>query len=276
MRDIRVAAVVSHAPINEKSANLNRIAAWAARAADQGAGIACFPEMSISGYTTRAVIVDGAEPVPGPSSETLLGISQDVGITILAGLAETAANGRVYATHLVVRPNGTLGVYRKTHLAPPETSQFKAANTVPIFEWQHLRFGLQLCYEAHFPDLTTRMVEAGADIIFLPHASPRGTSQEKFESWRRHLSARAFDNGVFVVACNQAGDNGAGLTFPGVAVAFGPSGEVLDRLICDDEAMLIVDLKQRDLEAVRKHRMRYFFPNRRPNLYRKPIIVEKD
>ena len=43
----------------------------------------------------------------------------------------------------------------------------------------------------------------------------------------RHLPARAFDNGVFIVACNQTGTNGGGLSFPGVAMVIGPNGRVL-------------------------------------------------
>jgi predicted amidohydrolase len=50
---------------------------------------------------------------------------------------------------------------------------------------------------------------------------------EKFESWMRHLPARAFDNGVFVGACNPVGENGAGLSFPGVALLLGPDGRLM-------------------------------------------------
>lgn len=276
MRDIRIAAAITRAPLSESSANLDRIADWSAKAADSQVEIVCFPEMGISGYSTKGVVVNAAETLPGPSSEALLAIARKCNITVLAGLAERTESGRVYASHLVVRPTGSFGVYRKTHLAPPETSFFRAADTVPVFEMDRLRFGLQLCYDAHFPELTSQMAAAGADIIFLPHASPRGTPREKFESWKRHLTARAYDNGVFIVACNQTGDNGAGLQFPGIAVVFGPSGEVLEQLESNDEAMLIVDLKAQDLKSVRDHRMRYFFPNRRPNVYRQPTIVEKD
>jgi N-carbamoylputrescine amidase len=111
------------------------------------------------------------------------------------------------------------------------------------------------------------MAVAGADIIFIPHASPRGTPTEKLNSWMRHLTARAFDNSAFIVACNQVGDNQNGLQFPGVAVTIDPSGEVIEKNIGDIDAMIIADLKADDLEAVRGHRMRYFLPNRRPELY---------
>ena len=83
----------------------------------------------------------------------------------------------------------------------------------------------------------------------------------------RHLSARAFDNGVFIVACNQVGKNQKGLDFPGLAVVVGPSGNILTDNTTDRDGMLIADLMAEDLSEVRDHKMRYFLPNRRPEIY---------
>jgi N-carbamoylputrescine amidase len=83
----------------------------------------------------------------------------------------------------------------------------------------------------------------------------------------RHLPARAYDNGLFVIACNQTGENKKGLSFPGIAVVIGPSGEVIDKDLTGREGMLVADLRVEDLARVRNHRMRYFLPNRRPELY---------
>jgi N-carbamoylputrescine amidase len=111
------------------------------------------------------------------------------------------------------------------------------------------------------------MAIKGADIIFIPHASPRGTPEGKLQSWMRHLSARAFDNGLFVAAVNQTGDNRLGLLFPGMAVVIGPDGEVLCQYVSGNEAIVFADLKSDDLNHVRRHPMRYFLPNRRPEIY---------
>ena len=188
-------------------------------------------------------------------------------IVILAGMAEKDEKDRIFASHLVVTPQNISGIYRKIHIAPPERNILSAGNSVPLFEVEGVKFGIQLCYDAHFPELSTRMAVDGADIIFMPHASPRGTPNEKFNSWMRHLTARAFDNGVFIVACNQSGDNQNGLDFPGIAMVIGPSGDVLQDNISGKEAMIVADLKADVLAAVRGHRMRYFLPNRRPELY---------
>ena len=74
---------------------------------------------------------------------------------------------------------------------------------------------------------------------------------------------------VFVVACNQAGKNGEGLSFPATAVVIDPSGDVLAQDTSGEEGLLVVDLDAARLDHVRRHRMRYFLPNRRPDLYRK-------
>ena len=137
-----------------------------------------------------------------------------------------------------------------------------------VFHWSGVRFGIQLCYDAHFPELSTQMAETDADIIFIPHASPRGRAADKHQSWKRHLPARAFDNGLFVVASNQRGTNENGLVFPGNAVAFSPSGEIIKSRLSGNAAMLVADLTAEQLQHVRSHRMRYFLPNRRPGLYR--------
>ena len=268
MKDVRIALVVMNCPVARNRENLERIAHWTREAGRQGVQILCFPELCISGYATRTAAADAAEGVPGPSTDFLQQLARREQMVILAGLAEKDEAGNVYADHLVVTPKGLAGAYRKVHIAPPERDLFAAGSSVPLFSGAGVRFGIQLCYDAHFPELSTRMALEGADLIFMPHASPRGTPDEKFNSWTRHLTARAFDNGLFVAACNQTGANGMGLQFPGLAVVVGPSGQVIARAAETEEGILTADLKAAELRHVRDHRMRYFLPNRRPEIYR--------
>ena len=265
--DLRIAAAVMEAPLGRTSANFERTAELARQAGDAGAQLVCFPEMNLTGYGTRPTVREQAQSLESPLVRQLEDLATDTRLVILVGLAEADAHGRIFAGHLVAAPGQAAAVYRKTHVAPPERDLFVAGADLPLFTVDGWRFGIQLCYDAHVPELSTRMALDGADVIFFPHASPRGTPQGKLASWCRHLPARAFDNGLFVVACNQTGGNGEGLEFPGVAVAIGPGGQILAQDISGQEGLLCVDLKRADLEAVRGHRMRYFLPNRRPDLY---------
>jgi predicted amidohydrolase len=267
MKTFRIAAVVCRACVGETDRNMKRMEHWIGQAARKDASLICFPEMSITGYGIRSNMADSAESVPGKSSESLLKLAAKENIVVLAGIAEADVKGRIYAGHLIAEPTGILGIYRKLHIPPPERGLFTPGNETPLFEAQGFKFAVQLCYDTHFPELSTHMALKGADIIFMPHASPRGTPAEKYRSWLRHLPARAYDNGVFVVACNQTGDNGQGLSFPGVALVIGPSGEVVSKVLNDEEEMLIADINTEALAAVRTHRMRYFLPNRRGDLF---------
>jgi predicted amidohydrolase len=267
MRDIRIAVVVAQFRLGDTPGNLKQISTWSKMAAEQGASIVCFPELNLTGYFSGSGIRKYAEKIPGMSSVFVQNLARKNNITILAGIAEIDDKEEVYAVHLVVKPDGTVRTYRKLHLGPPEKEVFTPGDHIPLFEMDGFKFGVQLCYDAHFPELSTRMAVEGADVIFIPHASPGADPGLKLASWMRHLPARAFDNGLFIIACNPCGENGKGLTFPGVAVVLDPLGNVLQSYTGDEEHMIIADLKKETLNSVRQHKMRYFLPNRRPDLY---------
>lgn len=267
MKNIRIAAVVCRSPVGDIEHNLTQTTHWVQQARTAGVDLICFPELNITGYTNHIDILDCAQTITGPATQRLSDLAAQTKMIILAGMAEKDGAGRAYASHMIFSPEGEAGVYRKLHLAPNEKPFFVPGNTIPIFQSTKASFGIQLCYDAHFPELSTAMRADGAEIIFIPHASPRGDAATKHASWMRHLTARAYDNGLFVVACNQIGENGKGLLFPGNAVVIDPSGNVVAKRLKSSEGLLMVDLKAADLEAVRNHPMRHFFPNRRPELY---------
>ncbi|MGD8272882.1 MAG: nitrilase, partial [Desulfobacterales bacterium] len=65
----------------------------------------------------------------------------------------------------------------------------------------------------------------------------------------------------------QTGNNQNELNFPGLALVLKPSGRILKKDTGGKENMIVADLKANELEKVRGHRMRYFLPRRRPDLY---------
>lgn len=261
MKDIRVATAMMQSEINKTEQNMAVMHDYICKAHASGVKIICFPELNITGYCNRDTIRDIAEPVPGKSANQLRAIANKCNMIILAGLAEKDQE-KLYVTHLIAFPDGTMGKYRKLYLGPPEKKIFSSGNVAPVFHMKDLCMGVQLCYDAHFPELTTLMNVSGAEIIFMPHASPHGSSEQKYNSWMRHLPARAYDNSIFIIACNASGTNCSGLKFPALSLAFDPSGNLIKKSFSHDDLM-IVDLNLSSFDYVRKHKMRYFFANRR-------------
>ncbi|MFH1350789.1 MAG: nitrilase-related carbon-nitrogen hydrolase [Pseudomonadota bacterium] len=266
-KDIKIAAVCMHSETGEVHKNLDRTKFFVSQASEMGADFVCFPELSITGYILR----DPEKIYPHSTSQEIIGsldkIARSKGLIVIAGMVEISEEGRPYISQVAAGPDGLLGLYRKTHLSPQERQCFEPGQSLHTFSYGDVIFGIQLCYEAHFPEISTVMALRGTHIIFMPHASPRGTPGEKIKSWLRHLRGRAFDNAIFVVACNQVGVTKEGPSFPGGAVVLNPAGRIIARFEENHENILLAELKMDALQEMREHRMKYFIPNRRPELY---------
>ncbi|MEW5958280.1 MAG: nitrilase-related carbon-nitrogen hydrolase [Chloroflexota bacterium] len=267
MQDISVAAVNFRAEFGQTEANLNRIKHWTTRLAQQGAEIICFPEMSLCGYERTEAVDAAARPIPGRATDRLTAIAAEAGVTLLVGLAEVDAHKRRFISQVVVTPQGLAGVYRKTHLNLPERDIFAAGDEPGVFDHPRCTFGVQLCYDAHFPELSTLQALAGAEILFVASASPRDDPPVKKERMLRYLPARAYDNGCYLVACNLVGHGARGQSFAGVALILNPKGEVMAEAVGWEEGFALARLHGHELERLRRTRMGYFLAHRRPELY---------
>ena len=269
MDDIRIAAVCMHAPLGEVDKNLDRIGFLVNEAAGNGASIVCLPELSVTGYTLNRPADVFKGPAADKIMDRLVELARETHLVVIAGFIEVLDAKKPYITQVIAGPEGLIGLYRKTHLSPAEKDGYQAGQDIEVYNFGNTTFGIALCYETHFPEISAVLALMGADILFFPHASPWGDPKRKFQSWMRHLPARAFDNGVFIVACNQVGRNKDAFLFPGVALVLGPDGQILTQYTGGEEKIVFADLKSDYLQDVRQHRMKYFIPHRRPDLYKK-------
>ena len=267
MTIIKAALIVQYCPAGSFSGNIATTLELAEQASELGAGFIVFPEMNLTGYTAGKKIHDICRPVDTELIDLFSDFSRTRDVTLMVGLAEKTAQSDIYASHLIFDATGHIGTYRKIHTAPFEKKYFSAGDRIPVFHVNGLTFGIQLCYDSHFPELTLAMANQNADIIFLPHASPRGTADKKLQSWSRHLTARAFDNSLYIAACNQVGENQAGLSFPGISLFIGPDGNLISSSTKDLPSIHMIEIDRDALRAYRSHKMRYFLPNRRKDLF---------
>ncbi len=252
----------------EKRKNLDKMAFIVKKAKNAGANIICFPELNMTGYCLNEAIKKEAENIPGFLSDTLYDMAKKENIIILAGMPEKDEEDRIFISHICADPDkNEIGVYRKTHISPFEKKIFSRGDKIKIFESKYIKFGIQLCYDAHFPELSSAMTEMGAELIFIPHASPMKTPEEKLDSWMRHLTARAYDNSVFIAACNLFGEYKKNIFFPGVGLILNPDGKIIMTKTENKENVLLCELKETDIKKIRESEIRFFFPNRRKELY---------
>jgi N-carbamoylputrescine amidase len=205
----------------EFQANFDKTKLFLEKGAENKCDLVIFPELNLTGYVTGNEVCDTAVKLDFDLIKKLEDLSNDYRISFLCGLAEKK-DKKVFASHIFLKKGKFAGIYRKIQPGPPELLQVSPGEEISLFELNGWKFGVQLCFDAHFPEISTIMAKKGAELIIIPHASPRGTSKEKFESWKRHLPARAYDNGLYVIAFNQCGLNKKNLYFPGVSFVVNP------------------------------------------------------
>ncbi|BCS99215.1 amidohydrolase [Desulfoluna limicola] len=264
MTPLRLALATIPATLTGPSTNVEQMCQYCLEAKAGKAQLVVFPELSLTGYA-NGVSTSQRALTENEALSLLSSAARETDIGVLAGFPEKDENGALYASHIALLPDGRHTTYRKLHLAPPEQGVYTPGTTLPLFAFEGFTIGMLLCYDAHFPLAFQHMAQEGADVIIIPHASPRGTSEEKYDSWMRHLPARAFDNSVWVAAVNQCGTNEAGLSFPPLALALDPSGHLTGppRL---SQGLFFVDISREKLSCVRDHPMRYFLPNTRTDI----------
>ena len=272
MQNVRIAVVQMTSKVGDIDGNISKIERFLEKAVAAKVDIVCFPELSISGYNAGDTSWPESEPLAGSSVQALETIGRRCGVTFLTGLLERDVSGIVYNTQVVCGPEGLIGKYRKTHVPTTENGTWCQGSEMPLFTHPKIRFGIEICYDSHFPEVSTILAEKGAEILFLPHASGGDESPaDKKARWLRYMPARAYDNTVFVAVCNQVGDdNGAGRNFAGVSFICDPHGRVIaESKSGTEEEMVIADLKTADLTEARRVPESFFRYFRRPEMYDK-------
>ena len=188
MQDLRIAMVQMNSRVADYDGNLATIARFSEEAAAQDVDIVCFPELCVCGYNAGDNTTPEPKPLKGDSLCRLEEIARDGRITLLAGLLERDVSGIVYNTQVVCGPKGYVGHYRKTHVPDVEIGTFCHGDALPVFDHAKARYGIEICYDSHFPEVSTILAGKGAEVIFLPHASPTETREEKRARWMRYGS----------------------------------------------------------------------------------------
>jgi predicted amidohydrolase len=212
-----VCSVAQFAPGDDKSANLATIGRLVATAAAQGSGLVVFPEYSM--FTVPVMderFVASAEGIDGQFVARIKALATRHGIAIVCGINETTDEGtHIHNTLLAVDAQGqVVATYRKLHLYDAfGYAESRLVSPGPIeapqtFTVGDLGFGMQTCYDLRFPEVTRRLVDAGADVVLMPAEWVPGPLKE--DHWTTLLRARAIENTVYLAAADQCGESGAG------------------------------------------------------------------
>ncbi len=272
------AAAVQLNSTADKGRNLEVAERLVRSAAADGAALVVLPEKwNLLG--DAAALLDGAEPLDGPTIAEASSWASELEIHLVAGSIAERVEGqeKAFNTSTLIGPGGELeATYRKVHMfdvdvggvAYRESAHEEAGDEVVtaglVGGLEGTTVGLTVCYDLRFPELYRILAVRGATVITVPSAFTLDTGRDH---WEVLLRARAIENQAFVVAANQIGEAPPHYRSYGRSMILDPWGLVLAQAP-DEECFVAADL---DLEAQGRIRERLpSLANRRPEAYRWP------
>ena len=277
---MRVAAIQLNST-GEVARNVETAERLVRGAAADGAELAVLPEKwNLLGDS--AALLQGAEPLDGPTVSAARSWARELGIHLVAGsIAERSDDpDKSFNTSILIGPEGELEAsYRKIHMfdvdvggvAYRESEHEEPGDEIVTAELggalEGVTIGMSVCYDLRFPELYRILAVRGATVITVPSAFTLETGRDH---WDVLLRARAIENQAFVVAANQIGEAPPHYRSYGRSAILDPWGVILAQAP-DEQCFITADL---DLEL--QDRVRTMLPslaNRRPASYRWPDEV---
>jgi predicted amidohydrolase len=282
-RTIRVAAAQTGPVLTEDMAPGIEVACRMVRdAAEQGTEIICFSELFLTPFFPNQLRQDYEHfflTLPSPVTEPLLEAARRAGVGLIFPYGERTGQYFYNAAAVFDRSGRHVGTYRKVHIPAVLPSKkkggtgsyekfyFTPGDALPVFEIDGVRFGIQICYDRKYPEGSRALALQGAEIIFMPIcAATYGETVLRGNTWELPLQCRAYENGVFVVAVNRAGDEN-GRRHMGKSMIVNPVGaDVMAIAGSDDPQLLVQELNLDDVAEAQKSLP--WWRDRRPDLYK--------
>ena len=207
-------------------------------AADHGANLIVFPELSLIGYEldlATGCVVDPMDELVQP----LRRMAAEFGLTIVAG---APLRGRAGALHIgslhigsmTFRPEGSVITYFKEYVHSSEEHVFTSGAGGAVIDLDGTSVALAICRDATFAEHAKRAADAGATVYAASVMIDEAGYQRKSELLRRW----AVEHGMAVLMANYAGTTG-GETSAGKSMIWAEGGEVVAGASDNQECLVI-------------------------------------
>ena len=218
-----------------------------------GADLVVLPELWVPGAFGYQGYQASATTLPGSVIASLAEIAREIDAHILAGTFIERDGDELHNTAVLLNPQGEIvHTYRKVHLFGfdhGEAEMLTPGDDVSTYALPGLTtLGMTTCYDLRFPELYRLLLDAGAQLVVVPAGWPSA----RLDHWLLLLRARALEDQLFVVGCNQVGTQ-EGVELAGHSVVVDPWGRIIAEAGAGEE-VLTVDI---DLALVPKIRAEF-------------------
>lgn len=224
--------------VGDVAGNVRRIRDARAQAARDGAQLAVFPELTVSGYPPEDLVLKAAflDAVETAVAE-LAHDTADGGPALLIGAPWRVGNCVHNAVLLLDK--GAVAATRLKHHLPnygvfDEARVFTPGPVPGPIQFRGVRLGVMVCEDMWFADVAETLAECGAEILVVPNGSPFELGKGDV---RLHRAVeRVAETGLPLLYVNQLGGQDE-LVFDGASFALDAEAKLLLRLPAWAEAV---------------------------------------
>lgn len=195
-------------------------------------------------------------------------LADELDTWILAGslVIKNPDDDRLANRSFLIRPDGAIAAqYDKIHMfdveldtgeTHKESRAYAPGDKAVLAETPWGQIGLSVCYDVRFAHLYQALAQAGAGIFTVPAAFTHTTG---LAHWEILLRARAIENGAYIIAPAQCGQNSEKRRTFGHSMIINPWGEILAEL-AEEPGFIAADIDTNEIA-----RRRQQIPNLRNN-----------
>ncbi|MGN6427817.1 MAG: carbon-nitrogen hydrolase family protein [Leifsonia sp.] len=222
-----------------------------ARHAVAGARLVVHPELHLFGADhlpeaeRTAALHASAVPLDGDLVRDLGAIARESGVWLVPGsICERGPAGELFNTALAIAPDGSVAAsYRKIFPWRP-FEPYVPGDRFVVFDLDGSTVGLDICYDAWFPEVSRHLAWMGAEAIVNVVKTTTPDREQEVVLAR----ANSIANQVFTVSVNTAGPVGRGRS-----IVVDPEGAVLAESPGDEETVLTTAIDLDHVARVREH-----------------------
>jgi len=269
-REIAIALVQMAPKLTQVEDNLQRMVELVEEiGAKEQVDLILFPELATTGYECGVRFTDLAETVPGHSVNLLATRAKQFNTYIGFGMVERKkVESVLYDAAVLIDPNGeVVEKYHKVHLRGEERLAFRGGFRYPVMLMEtdeQALVGLMIGWDLTFPEVARSYALAGAQLVCVL----ADWEQEHLAEWHAFMTARAFENGIFMAGVNRVGAEPT-YTFGGGSKVVGPTGQVYAEIANAEESYAVARI---DLDLVRSYREEsQILQYRQPQTYREIV-----
>ncbi|MDP3822392.1 MAG: nitrilase-related carbon-nitrogen hydrolase [Burkholderiales bacterium] len=235
--------------------NLVHIVTALALAAEQGAGIAVFPELALTGFH-RGIRAEAVPATVDAALQQVRAACRAHGIACALGAPTFAADGAILNSYLHIDTAGeVISSVSKNGLTPAELTFFAAGNGRPVMRFEGRTCTTVMCREIDdLESVAVQLQSDPVDLVFWPsmvgnppgtiHSTPEQTADLGYFKRTAVLARRL---GAFVVQSNwPQALNTPESTYLGESKVYARDGEILLTLPRDQPGVGVFTLGERD------------------------------